>query len=62
MILIEIAFHLDPKIAENTALAYEPAVPLSISGGAHAFLGFFFGYLFPSGIRSLFPRTVVRHG
>ncbi|MEQ8441048.1 MAG: DUF2937 family protein [Alphaproteobacteria bacterium] len=62
MILIELAFHLDPKIAENTARSFEPSLPLSISGGSHAFLGFFFGFLFPSGIRSLFPRKVVRQG
>ena len=62
MILIELAFHLDPEIAENTAKSFEPSIPLSISGAAHTFLGFFFGFLLPAGLRSLFPRKVVRQG
>ncbi len=60
MIAIEIAFHLEPDIARNTLTDFTPTLPLSVSGGAHAFLGFFFGYLIPAGIRSLFPRKVIK--
>lgn len=61
MILIETAFHLDPKIAENAMKDFVPALPLSIAGAFHAFIGFLLGYLVPSGIRSLFPKRVVRN-
>ena len=57
---IEVAFHLEPDIAEQTLKDFVPAVPLSVSGGAHAFFGFFFGYLLPLCIRALFPRRVAR--
>lgn len=57
---IETLFHLEPDIAIETAKAFVPAIPLSVSGGAHAFLGFFFGYLLPLCARALFPRTVLR--
>lgn len=57
---VELAFHLEPDIARNAFRDFVPAVPLSVSGGAHAFLGFFFGYLIPAAIRSLFPRRVPR--
>lgn len=56
MTFVETVFHLEPDLAQNTMMSFVPAIPLSVSGGAHAFLGFFFGYLIPSFIRSLFPR------
>lgn len=56
MIIIETLFHLDREALTNTLENFVPAVPLSVSGGAHAFLGFFFGFLGPSAIRSLFPK------
>lgn len=60
MSFIETAFHLEPDLAENTMMSFVPAIPLSISGGAHAFFGFFFGYLIPAFLRSLFPRRVPK--
>ena len=57
---IETVFHLEPDIAEQTLKDFVPAIPLSVSGGAHAFFGFFFGYLLPLCIRSLFPRKVIQ--
>ncbi|MAX47570.1 MAG: hypothetical protein CMM78_05120 [Rhodospirillaceae bacterium] len=62
MLAVEMVFHLEPDIALNTAKNFGPAVPLSISGLAHAFFGFFFGYLIPSAIRSLFPRKEIARG
>ena len=60
MILVEDAFHLDPAIARNTLQDFQPAVPLSISGGAHAFLGFFIGYMLPAVLWSLMPFRRAR--
>lgn len=57
---VELAFHLEPDIARNALRDFAPALPLSVSGGAHAFLGFFFGYLIPAGLRSLLPKRSVR--
>ena len=62
MLAVEMVFHLEPDIALNTAKNFGPAVPLSISGLAHAFFGFFFGCLIPSAIRSLFPRKEIARG
>ena len=62
MLAVELVFHLEPDIALNTAKNFTPAIPLSISGFAHAFFGFFFGYLIPSAIRSLFPRKEIVRG
>jgi len=56
---IETAFHLEPDIAEQTLKDFVPAIPLSVSGGAHAFFGFFFGYLIPLCLRALFPRKAI---
>lgn len=58
--LVEVAFHLEPDIATNTAKDFIPAVPLSLAGGAHAFLGFLIGWLLPPTVRSFFPRRATR--
>lgn len=58
--LVEVAFHLEPDIAASTAKDFVPAVPLSVAGGAHGFLGFLFGWLLPPTVRSFFPKRVAR--
>jgi hypothetical protein len=60
MMLVEVAFHLEPDVAANTAKDFVPAVPLSLAGGAHAFLGLLIGWLLPPTVRSFFPRRVLK--
>lgn len=52
----ELVFHFETDIAENALKEFVPAVPLSLSGGAHALFGFLFGYLLPLCLRAFFPR------
>jgi hypothetical protein len=59
---IQVALHLEPDIAAAAFQDFEPAAPLSLSGGFHAFVGFFLGLLLPQGLRRLFPRRVPVEG
>ena len=44
----------DHDVGAATLRAFQPAVPLSLNGAGHAFVGFFIGYLGSMGLASLF--------
>jgi len=56
---VQTLWHLEPDIAAAAFEELTPAIPLSLSGIFHGFIGFFTGLLLPLGIRRLFPRRVV---
>lgn len=59
---VQVLFRLERDVAAATLRTFEPALPLSVSGGFHAFIGFFLGWLLPQGVRRLFPRREVVDG
>lgn len=53
---LQLVWRLDGEIARRAAAAFEPGLPLSLSGAFHAFVGFFLGLFAPLGLRTLLPR------